>query len=126
MVTASINPEGVIVIKSLITLVSKISDVLPLFIIQKDGIYMSTINDLKAASDALVLNEQALATEVGQLVTSVDGLIAAFDAIKASGGLSAADQDTLDTAVAMVVDASTDLANQTASIDTEQNKADAR
>lgn len=80
----------------------------------KLGALMSTVADLKAATDQLTAADHALASEVGVLHTSVEGLVTAFDQVK--GGLSQADQATLDAAVSQVVDASTDLATQTGTL----------
>lgn len=79
-----------------------------------EEILMSTVADLKAAADKLAANGAALATEVGTLHTAVEGLITAFDNVK--GGMSAADQATLDAAVGEVTNAATDLATQTGTL----------
>lgn len=86
---------------------------------------MATVADLKTAADTLAANEAALATEVGSLTNSVEALVVVVDQLRASGSLSPADQQTLDSAVQEVTDSSAALAGETQNLAREQANADA-
>ncbi len=84
---------------------------------------MATIADLKTAADTLATNEAALATEVGTLSVAVGNLVTVVGDLRASGGLSVADQAQLDAAVQEVTDASTDVATQTGTLASDETSA---
>lgn len=85
---------------------------------------MASFDDLVTATNQLVQNDHAVAAEVQTLTTSINRLVADFDAIKTTGVLTADQQAKLDASVESVTSAAADLAKQTASMSTEQGSVD--
>jgi len=87
---------------------------------------MHTLAELKGVAQALKDQEAALAAEVGLIHTSVDKMITDWDAIKAnpSTSLTASDQAQFDADMQSIIDTTTDLGLQTASLQSEQKSVD--
>jgi hypothetical protein len=85
---------------------------------------VASFDDLTAATQQLVNEQHAISGGMQNLSASVERLITDWDAIKAQGILTTAQQAQLDASVQAVTSAAADMATQAAAMSTEQANVD--